>query len=477
MLFVILRLPSLFEGFWYGDEGFYASQAEAILRGKVLYLEAWDHKPPLMVWTYSLGGIFGWDIGYPLVKVFSIVSGIISIVLLSKIFEREKVSKRIQNSLLIIYAVLLGSPILEGNVANSEVFFITINLAILYISLYLQKPVFIGLLLSFSFLIKPQSFAEASSIILALLIFQLWHGKLKRNYSYYNKLILTFLSLILAYFVYLSIQGSFIAFLDAAFITNFLYVGGEDSFISSWNVGKIIVTLCLFSLCLYAQKSKKLNKTEFIIAVGLLASLFLVTLSGRLYLHYWIQILPVLFLGLGLLFNSKYLNVLVKTTIALAFFIVAVFSFNRGISLPSVSTTSVVPFVRYYVDFSRYILLKDENTISYFWKNHDSNKLRKEFARYFNENYPGIDYYYYGEETWIFTQLDANFTNKYLVWYHLTFTDDKLEEAIELRNKAEILIIDENSPGKLAKFLSDVEDEFIQIDQYNNYLIYANRDE
>jgi hypothetical protein len=115
--------------------------------------------------------------------------------------------------------------------------------------------------------------------------------------------------------------------------------------------------------------------------------------------------------------------------------------------------------------------------VSYFWKNHESNKSRKEFAQYFNENYPGIDYYYYGEETWIFTQLDANFTNKYFVWYHLTFADEKLKEAVELRDQADILIIDENSPGKLEGFLSDVDERFVLIDKFNNYMIYAKSDE
>ena len=52
-IFVFLRIPSLFEGFWYPDEGFYAAQAEAILKGKELYIGAWDHKPPMMVWIYT----------------------------------------------------------------------------------------------------------------------------------------------------------------------------------------------------------------------------------------------------------------------------------------------------------------------------------------------------------------------------------------------------------------------------------------
>lgn len=467
----------MFEGFWYGDEGFYASQAEAILRGKELYLEAWDHKPPLLVWIYLMGGAFDWDWGHPLVKLFSVISGVISIVFVFKIYDREKVGKGIQKVLLIIYAILLGSPILEGNIANSEVFFITINVAILYVVLYLRRPLLIGFLLSLSFLIKPQSFAEGLSVIGALLIFEVCHREFKSNYKYYFKLSFAFLSPLLLYFIYLSINGSFLAFLDATFVTNFLYVGGEGAFISPWNFGKIFITLILLSLTIYSQKVKKLKRNEFIIGVQLLASLFLVTLSGRLYLHYWIQILPVLILGLGLLFNSKNISTVAKAFITIVFLILSLFSFNRGISFPTISESSLLPFVRYYYDFSRYIFLKDTNTVSYFWKNHESNKSSKEFAQYFNENYPGIDYYYYGEETWIFTQLDANFTNKYFVWYHLTFAEEKLKEAVELRDRADILIIDENSPGKLEGFLSDIDEKYIQIDKYNNYMIYAKRDE
>src|SRR4030066_1412708 len=55
ILFVtfILRFPSLFEPFWYGDEGIFAAVGRNLNHGGVLYQTAWDNKPPMIYLTYA----------------------------------------------------------------------------------------------------------------------------------------------------------------------------------------------------------------------------------------------------------------------------------------------------------------------------------------------------------------------------------------------------------------------------------------
>src|SRR3989338_2050674 len=55
ILFVIFlfRLPSLFEPYWYGDEGIFAAVAANLNQGGVLYQTAWDNKPPMIYLTYA----------------------------------------------------------------------------------------------------------------------------------------------------------------------------------------------------------------------------------------------------------------------------------------------------------------------------------------------------------------------------------------------------------------------------------------
>ena len=52
--FILLRLPSLIEPEWYGDEGIYRTIGLALSRGEVLYRDIWDNKPPLLYWMCAL---------------------------------------------------------------------------------------------------------------------------------------------------------------------------------------------------------------------------------------------------------------------------------------------------------------------------------------------------------------------------------------------------------------------------------------
>ena len=126
--FFLLRLPSLFEPYWYGDEGIYQVLGVAMRSGRLLYRDIWDNKPPLLYYFYSL---FNSDQFY--VRLFSLIVGLISVFaffyLSKKLFKKEK----IVFLTTAVYAVLFGLPLLEGNIANAENFMLlpTILAAIL----------------------------------------------------------------------------------------------------------------------------------------------------------------------------------------------------------------------------------------------------------------------------------------------------------------------------------------------------------
>src|SRR3989344_1642075 len=56
LLTFLMRFPSLFEPFWYGDEGIFAAVARNLNLGGTLYATSWDNKPPMIYLTYA--GIF-----------------------------------------------------------------------------------------------------------------------------------------------------------------------------------------------------------------------------------------------------------------------------------------------------------------------------------------------------------------------------------------------------------------------------------
>ena len=55
-LIFLLRIPSFFEPVWHTDEGTFAGVAEGIVRGRDIYSQAWESKPPLFLYLYA--GIF-----------------------------------------------------------------------------------------------------------------------------------------------------------------------------------------------------------------------------------------------------------------------------------------------------------------------------------------------------------------------------------------------------------------------------------
>ena len=62
LLFAVffLRLPSLFEPYWYGDEGIYLTIGQGLRQGLVLYRDIYDNKPPLIYLLAALSGSLFW---------------------------------------------------------------------------------------------------------------------------------------------------------------------------------------------------------------------------------------------------------------------------------------------------------------------------------------------------------------------------------------------------------------------------------
>src|ERR1035437_9026345 len=75
-LFFILRLPSLFEPLWYGDEGIYQVVGTALNHGRLLYSQIFDNKPPLLYWLYAILQSDQFT-----VRLLSLIFGILSIII------------------------------------------------------------------------------------------------------------------------------------------------------------------------------------------------------------------------------------------------------------------------------------------------------------------------------------------------------------------------------------------------------------
>src|SRR3989344_3390808 len=111
----ILRFPSLFEPFWYGDEGIFAAVGHNLNIGGTLYDTAWDNKPPAIYLTYAaIFKLFG-------VSMFwlRLTSAVFVLATATAIYEisRQVFSKNRALLAALIFGIITSLRLIEGNLA------------------------------------------------------------------------------------------------------------------------------------------------------------------------------------------------------------------------------------------------------------------------------------------------------------------------------------------------------------------------
>src|SRR3989344_2360267 len=263
-IFFILRLPSLFEPYWYGDEGIYQVLGMAMRQGRLLYRDIWDNKPPLLYIIYSF---FSSD--QFLVRLASLIVGILSIIvffLLAKKLFKNSLSRYFSTA---FFSVFFGLPIIEGNIANAENFMILpITLAGFLIFNLVQKlknsdkiaiskiKIFFvsGFLLGIAFLIKIVAVFDLAAFMTFLVISSFPVGKtIVEEKKYFLKFFKESLFMIIGFSIPIAItavffflNNAFPDFLKAALIQNVGYVGYGNKLLIPQ--GLLIAKLLLLSI-------------------------------------------------------------------------------------------------------------------------------------------------------------------------------------------------------------------------------------
>ncbi len=308
---LILRIPSFFEPYSYGDEMVYLTLGEGIRQGVPLYSGLHDNKPPLLYVVAAAAGSLVWF------KIILAFWSLATIFLFWKLAEALFPGKsKLQKVATWIFGLLTTLPLLEGNIANAELFMIGPTIAAFLIlltkKLTPKNLIVSGILFSIATLFKVPAAFDVPAIIFFWLIKS--EGKktevvqvLKRTFY----LAVGFVAPILATFVWYFFHGALKEYLVAAFLQNIGYL-------SSFRPGDVRkpflvrnAPLILRGLVVLAGsgvlylKRKRLSSQFIFVTIWLLFTLFAVTLSERPYPHYLIQSLaPISFL-LAILFTQK----------------------------------------------------------------------------------------------------------------------------------------------------------------------------
>lgn len=433
-VFFLLRLPSLFEPYWYGDEGIYQVLGIAIRQGRFLYTDAWDNKPPFLYLLYAL---FNSD--QFAVRLVSIVFGILAVLaffaLSKKLFQSKQGGQNLAVITTSLFTLLFGLPLLEGNIANAENFMLfPIILAALFIfnlTSTIKKSykmlAFSGLLLGVSFLFKIVAVFDFAAFFVFILFVSL-PIKISLKTLMVRKnlesLVPPLIFFSAAFFIPIIISAVFFLtagaakeFLQATFVQNVGYVGyGNKLFIPQGFLIFKLTLLTLFTIFLF-NKRAKFSKTTLFILLWFSFSLFNAYLSQRPYTHYLLVLLPSFSLLLGLIFmDKKYQLINLVILIIALLFIVKDFNFYGKT-------------VFYYQNFMFFI--RGRETVSSYQAFFDrKTPIDYQIAEYIKTKTTSKDdVFIWGNNAQVYALSDKLPPGKYAVAYHITSYKDGMENT------------------------------------------------
>lgn len=343
ILFIFLRLPSLFEPQWYDDEGIYQTIGNLLQNGRQLYTDVWDNKPPLLYLIYRL---FNSD--QDTIRFISLVFGLVSVGVFSLIAHR--LFRKNIHALVTatgVFAVFFGLPYIEGNIANAENFLLLPVLLAMYLLLKLvytnesfifsdsiaRKLFLPGLLLGTAFLLKSVVVFDILATVVILFCFspprQITLRTLLQTSKTFFYQLRTFLFGLLLPLVltstYFLLQGSLTEFLGSTVVGNVQYVSIYNQFIIPHGLLLIkIITVLLWTGGIYVYRNQ-LPKPLTIILLWSGFAVFNVFFSQRPYPHYLLVFLPTFSLLMGsiVMFREqrKFLLPLIVSLIFLIYYV------------------------------------------------------------------------------------------------------------------------------------------------------------
>lgn len=476
-VFVLLRAPSVFEGFWYGDEGIYAAVAKGLADGKYLYRDIWDHKPPLIIWLFYPAAVSGWELGYAILKLSNIVWGMAVLVVVNLILK-EKVRSSARFIALMFLAIIFGSTILEGNSVNSEVVFVGFNILAFYFFIKERRFLIAGFLGFLSLITKVPGFMEFALLALAFcIVYFRKHGR-EKTLRAIVRIVVGFsapLALMILHFVK---RGTLMDVFNANVLFNVRYSLHENNFseimgLAVQNTQLVALSLVLvFVVCGYYFWKKRISSLTFLAITLFVAQIFSALLSGRNYGHYFIQILTGASLLLALLAHNpksiiKKPSRRIFTTISLSFVPMLIVFFQVW------RVPIFAPPRDYYPAFINGYLLGDTDARQRFWWANGAQATKtKEFAEYFNQNYLEYDtVYIYTDKPWMIALVDREITNKYVTWFHLLYRSEHMEEEVANMQRAELFVVDKDI-GILERVQKELVSGFEKIGDWQNTDIY-----
>ncbi|MDD3532306.1 MAG: hypothetical protein PHR64_00540 [Candidatus Shapirobacteria bacterium] len=471
LLFIVLllRLPSLFEPFWYGDEGIYLTLGQSVRQGQTLYRDIHDNKPPLLYWLAGVAGTVFWFRFILLAWMMGTTVAFFRLV--QKFFQSSKPVIL----LTTIFVFLTSLPLFEGTITNAEHFFI--GLVILGVYFFLEEKFWqSGLIMGLAFLFKsPPLFDWLALIIVSFL--PAGFGSGKKNFLVKVKEILPlvigfFIPTLLTFILYALRSGALFYYWESAWLQNLPYLsswGGQEKtvFWSNQLFWRGII-LAIILVGVFLKRKFFLRKKLFFLALlWLVFAIFGAFLSSRPYPHYLLQVVAPLLVVLGFLpsfFKKKklygyFLAGLVPVVLLAAGFFYYHFYTHRVIA--------------YYQNFAQFALGQKEKEAYFNW--FDSNTWRNyQVVEFINDILPwGEKIFVWGNEPHLYALSRRVPVGRYTVAYHIRDFDRHQEVLTAITgNPPKIVVYDRGYRYSFDKLLVFLNRNYQQVEQFGSLEIW-----
>jgi uncharacterized membrane protein len=466
-LVLILRIPSFFEPYRYGDEAIYLTLGQGIRQHIPLYSGLHDNKPPLL---YIIAAIAGSLVWFKLILAFWMLVTIVLFWKLSKTFFPKNIS--FQKLSTIVFAILTTIPLLEGNIANAEIFMLAPTILAFYIlltkKLTSKNLVLGGILFSFASLFKiPAAFDMGAIVAYWLITSGLKAKSIKKTITSSALLAFGFLIPILVTVIWYFFRGAFKEYLIAAFLQNLGYL-------SSWRSqaqkvpfmvknGPLLLrgVILLAGSAILFWKRKALTKPFIFFTLWLMFCLFAVTLSERPYPHYLIQAVPAISLLFGILFSQKTkIQTYAVLPLTLAFFVPVYFNFWH------------YPTISYYQNFLKFAVGAEpkEAYFNYFGPNVQRNYEVASIVNQLTDTKDKV--FVWGDDAKIYALSRRLPPIKYVADYHIKDFSSQDEIITKLEKTTPTLIVILPEASGFAKLNTLVGERYIYLSTVKHVGIY-----
>ncbi|MBI4057896.1 hypothetical protein HY405_01080 [Candidatus Microgenomates bacterium] len=465
-----LRIPTFFEPYWYGDETLYLTLGEGIRRGLLLYRDIHDNKPPLLYLVAGLAGNVFW---FRAILTLWLIGTFYCFWRLGKLLFAK--NERLIKIACITIALLTTIPLLEGTIANAEIFMIgpTIIAFMLILKprLSAQTTFLAGILIGIAILFKvPAGFDAAVPIVLWLASLLIAKTKDWKEFTVKAGIFLggvIFPALIT--FVFFGIKGILPQYITAAFLQNFGYLsawrggGGEGDFLS--RNGPLlaragIAAIIMVTLLVYYRR-RKISLPFLFVGTWFATSLFASTLSERPYPHYLIQVVPSFSFLVGMFLTVKTRE---------QFFVYPLFAIlGATLLLFKFYYFQVFP---YYQNFLLWVT-GQRSTAAYF--NHFDSRMNRNYAvaQYLATSGKENDrLFVWGNDAEIYTLSNLIPASRFVVAYHVADFNAQGEIMTQFQKSAPRFIVTISSSPPFPALYSFINTGYLPIQQIENATIW-----